>query len=222
MRRLLYAAQMADRPPNMFPARPPTTLLQWHEMTAGTADQVDTNVYVGGYLAAANEAYIAQEGITKIVKLFADDDTYPGGATRLKGVEYLVIPAEDTPEYDICPGAYEAVKFIQQCIKSGEKVLVHCHAGVSRSPTVVIFHLMINRGIPFTLAFARLRLVRPFANPNVGFRRHLEATDARLGRLRVGDEKQYVAPPPILAYENSRRQAQAQAHARRASPPPGP
>jgi len=36
----------------------------------------------------------------------------------------------------------EAIKFIDECISNGGKILVHCAAGVSRSAAVVIAYLM--------------------------------------------------------------------------------
>src|SRR5574340_843700 len=89
-------------------------------MTAGSADQVDPNVYIGGYLAAADPKYVEREGITRIVKLFADTRAYPGGYHRHPGVRYLVIDAEDTPDYDIRGAAKAAVRFIREGIRSEE------------------------------------------------------------------------------------------------------
>jgi predicted protein tyrosine phosphatase len=168
--------------------------------TAGTASRVDAHVYISGYLVAADPRFVRQAGITRIVKLFADDPGYPGGATRLPGVKYLVLPFEDSPDYDIRAGAAEAVRFIQDGVRANEIVLVHCHAGVSRSATVVLLYMMITRGFVLDTAMARLRLVRPFIRPNAGFMEHLRATDARLKRLYVSDEQPFVGPPPVLAY----------------------
>ncbi len=178
-------------------------------MTAGTASQVDSNVYIGGYIVAADPLFVKRAGITRIVKMFADTDAYPGGNTRLPGVKYLVIPAQDTPEYDIRAAAFAALRFIQEGIRNNEIVLVHCHAGVSRSATVVLLYLMVERGYSLDMAFSRLRMVRDFVRPNSGFMRHLRATDARLRRLRVGDEyrrvsyqerdRPFIAPLPVIA-----------------------
>lgn len=179
--------------------------------TAGSAHRVDSNVYIGGFLIAADPGFVQGAGINRIVKLFADDSSYPGGYHRHAGVKYLVVAAEDSPDYDIRPGAFAALRFIQDGIRANEQILVHCHAGISRSATVVLLHLMVNRGYNLKTAFARLRLVRPVVNPNSGFMEHLRATDARIGRLRVGDEHRVVsqreahhpftAPRPIAAHD---------------------
>jgi protein-tyrosine phosphatase len=53
------------------------------------------------------------------------------------------------------------------------KVLVHCYAGVSRSVSVVCYHLMKSRKIPFLDALAHVQSIRPIADPNNGFREQL-------------------------------------------------
>jgi hypothetical protein len=179
-----------------------------NKMMFGTANRVDTNVWIGGYLIAADPDFIRREGITRIVKLFADDDGYPGGFVRHPGVRYFVAPADDAPGYDIRDDVVAAVAFIQEGARVGDRILVHCHAGVSRSATVVLMHLMINRGYTLDMAMARLKMVRPFVRPNSGFMCHLRATDARIKRLRVGDEhrrvssyeaeRPWIAPPPLI------------------------
>ncbi len=52
---------------------------------------------------------------------------------------------------------------------------MHCMAGVSRSATAVIGYLMWKNGIPFHEAWRHVTAVRPWINPNSGFRRQLLA-----------------------------------------------
>jgi predicted protein tyrosine phosphatase len=152
---------------------------------ASTAARVDDAVVIGGYRAAADAALVRLTGARRIVKMFADSPAYPGGAHRHPGVEYLVVAAEDTPSFDIREGAFAAVRFIRDAMRAGETTFVHCHAGVSRSATVVLLHLMVNRGLTLDAAMARLRQVRPVVNPNPGFMACLAEADARLRRGRA-------------------------------------
>jgi len=164
-----------------------------------TGQRVDSNVFISGFRAAADPGFVRRRGIAAIVKMFADDPRYPGGAARLPGVRYLVLPSEDRPDYDIQPDAVRAVAFIRDAIARNELVLVHCHWGVSRSATAVLLHLMVHRRLPLALALDRLRVVRPIVNPNPGFMAFLRRADAALQRLRVGGEQPFVAPAPISA-----------------------
>ena len=150
-------------------------------ITMGTIQKVDNNVYISDYKAAANPHFIKKANITRIVKLFADS----ASDQRHPGVSYLVIDAIDHPDYDISEAAMTAIPFIQQAIQNNERVLVHCRAGISRSATIVLFHLMINRNIPLDLALKVLIHIRPIINPNPGFMQHLRLTDLRLGQRSI-------------------------------------
>jgi hypothetical protein len=152
---------------------------------AATASRVNAHIYIGGYLAAGDPGFVRRAGITRIVKMFEDDKAYPGGFHRHPGVAYAVYPALDLPGYDIRAAACAALRFIREGVDAGERVLVHCHAGVSRSATVVLLYLMVYHGLGLDEALALLRKARPIVNPNAGFMRHLRATDGRLRALRA-------------------------------------
>lgn len=162
--------------------RPPPTL---------TFDEVDRSVCVGGYLAAASPEVIHRLGVTHIIKLFADDPSYPGGSTRLPGVEYLVLPAEDRPDFDISQHFPVAMRFINAAQRSGGRVLVHCHAGVSRAPTIVLAYIMTYARLPLRLAWEYLRDRRPVIRPNPGFVRQLRQLDERLDRRRPAEKDRW-------------------------------
>lgn len=155
--------------------------------TAGTAHRVDPNLFIGGYMIAADPDFIRRAGITRIVKMFADDPSYYGGYHRHPGVKYFVAAAKDIPSYDIRKDAAQAVAFVREGVAAGDRTLVHCHAGVSRSATVIILHLMILHGWDYDTALGRLRLVRPIVNPNPGFEQYLRAADANLQAQRNAD-----------------------------------
>ncbi|MEQ2159606.1 Dual specificity protein phosphatase 22-B [Goodea atripinnis] len=56
----------------------------------------------------------------------------------------------------------------------GEGCLVHCLAGVSRSVTLVVAYIMTLTGLGWQDALAAVKVVRPCANPNLGFQRQLQ------------------------------------------------
>lgn len=62
-----------------------------------------------------------------------------------------------------------AVAFITHALGAGLRVLVHCVAGVSRSPTLVAAYLIQEMGMTTDEALARIRRVRPFIEPKRGF-----------------------------------------------------
>jgi protein tyrosine phosphatase (PTP) superfamily phosphohydrolase (DUF442 family) len=140
---------------------------------ARSINQVDANIYIGGHLAARNFKTIKKHGITRIVKLLDDDDNY-----RHPGVLYAVFSSLDDPCYDISADAFSALQFINEGIENGDKILVHCRSGISRSSTVVLLYLMMSRGYTLKDALTILRNARPFIRPNFGFMQYLQSVDS--------------------------------------------
>nr|WP_276569037.1 dual specificity protein phosphatase [Thiocapsa imhoffii] len=61
-------------------------------------------------------------------------------------VEVLCVPLIDGPGNDP-RGVREAVRFIADVVAAGERILVHCHAGRSRSAAVVARYLVESQGM---------------------------------------------------------------------------
>eukprot|EP01084_Bolivina_argentea_P121586 215470_1 len=64
--------------------------------------------------------------------------------------------------------------FIDQALSSKQGVYVHCRAGISRSPSVIMAYLMWKNGIGVNEADKIVGKVHPDANPNSSFMRQLE------------------------------------------------
>lgn len=69
------------------------------------------------------------------------------------------------------PGEYsyellsEAIGTVVDSLREGNTILVHCHAGQSRSATVCVAALAIYEDISWDESFNRLRTARPSINP---------------------------------------------------------
>lgn len=168
-----------------------------HRRICGSVAPIDDNVDVGGYLAAADPALVGRRGYTHILKLFRDDPKYAGGYHRHPGVEYLVVDADDDPRFPLAQHFAECLRFIQEAIRGRGRILVHCHAGVSRSVTIVLLHLMINKGQGLAAAWQTVKGRRPVAAPNPGFWALLEDIEARATRFRA--EGRAPAQPHLAA-----------------------
>ena len=70
----------------------------------------------------------------------------------------------------------DALAFIAQGALKGEKTLVHCNAGISRSGSVVVE--FIRRAVPVKLvdAYAAAISARPIVRPNSNFLKQLSET----------------------------------------------
>jgi protein-tyrosine phosphatase len=95
-------------------------------------------------------------------------------------VNYFVAPTKDQPNYDIRKDMLNAMLFIRMAVSDGGVVLVHCHAGISRSVTVMLAYLMFFEGMILEDALKHLRQRRPQANPNRGFMRCLKKFENQL------------------------------------------
>ncbi len=73
----------------------------------------------------------------------------------------------------------EAIEFIELARVNNSKVLVHCQAGISRSPTIVIAYLMKKLNISMDDAYNRVREKRSIIAPNLIFMSQLMDFEAK-------------------------------------------
>jgi dual specificity MAP kinase phosphatase len=102
-------------------------------LVAGTlppnVDQITDQLYVGGFIDVHDWAALYEVGVTVDVNLQAErEDRF--GAFPPDG--YLRLPTLDHGVPD--PEALErGVAYVQEALRAGRKVLIHCHAGMGRS-----------------------------------------------------------------------------------------
>ncbi|ODM92469.1 Dual specificity protein phosphatase 19 [Orchesella cincta] len=71
----------------------------------------------------------------------------------------------------------QAFQFIEEAKHHGETVLVHCNAGISRAPSIVIAYLMQFENLSFDNAWEQVKAARPVIKPNFGFQKQLRSMD---------------------------------------------
>ncbi|KAF2347586.1 Dual specificity phosphatase catalytic domain, partial [Trinorchestia longiramus] len=81
----------------------------------------------------------------------------------------------DTPEFSIHSSLMKCIQFINRVRDVGGVVLVHCNAGVSRAPTVVVAYCMQQMRVPYNEAFDFVKQKRTFIRPNEGFVKQLKS-----------------------------------------------
>lgn len=68
----------------------------------------------------------------------------------------------------------ETYEFIKNALAGKGRVLVHCQAGVSRSPTIVAAYIMREKQLSAQQALDIIKLRRSFIEPNRGFMEQLD------------------------------------------------
>ncbi|XP_020347372.1 dual specificity protein phosphatase 16-like [Oncorhynchus kisutch] len=89
--------------------------------------------------------------------------------TFLPRSQYLRIPIEDSLRDDLLPHIPEALRFIDGAMSSGGSVVVHCAAGISRSPALAVAYIMYNLGMDLDHAYRFVKERRPSISPNFNF-----------------------------------------------------
>jgi protein-tyrosine phosphatase len=105
-----------------------------------------------------------EEAVELLRKLVLDTEL-------LEGPRFLVIsiPANDHEKFQIAKYFDPTSQFIDVAIQNGSAVLVHCAAGVSRSPTIVAAFLCRRFRMDSDSVLSFLRKRRPMVCPNTGF-----------------------------------------------------
>jgi len=137
--------------------------------TEFTASKINDNIYISNLPSAFNKEALQAEGITHILNLILGiDSIYPDDFI------YKNIPARDVARQDLSQYFLECVQFMDEAIKNGGKVLVHCSQGISRSATIVIAYLIKIEGYTFEDALEFTKSKRDMVNPNPGFKKQLK------------------------------------------------
>ncbi|KDQ56383.1 hypothetical protein JAAARDRAFT_195032 [Jaapia argillacea MUCL 33604] len=135
------------------------------------------SLYLGPRSAAASATFLNSHSISHVLSIGSTP------SSLVPDVKYHRLSLTDSPGSSISNVADEAIRFIDDAItaKNGSgKILVHCSAGVSRSPTIVVAYLMTRQGMSLKEALGRVVLARPTVSPNPGFLRQLKDLEMSL------------------------------------------
>ena len=130
-----------------------------------------SEVYPGLFLSsvypASDDGLLKSRGITHIINLSGLGNLHPTEFV------YYRIDIDDRESENIAQYFKPAIEFIMNAMLVGGKVLIHCAAGVSRSPTIVMAYLIDRHNFTPATALKYVRERRPVVDPNLGFRRQL-------------------------------------------------
>jgi atypical dual specificity phosphatase len=128
-------------------------------------------LFIGPQEAQANRATLAARGITRVLICCEYLPAYHEPGTS--GLRYHRLPLQDSLAQHLAAYLPSALAFIAQGAASGERTLVHCAAGVSRSGSVAVEFVRRVAALPLDTALAAARAARSAINPNTNFVRQL-------------------------------------------------
>ncbi|XP_007890110.1 dual specificity protein phosphatase 4 isoform X1 [Callorhinchus milii] len=157
-------------PPGVLsPSKPESPELSWSFCSTPLHDQgipveILHFLYLGSAYHASKKDTLDALGITALLNVSSDcpnhfEDHY----------QYKCIPVEDNHKADISLWFMEAIEYIDSVKKVNGRVLVHCHAGISRSATICLAYLMMTKRVRLDEAFEFVKQRRSIISPNFSF-----------------------------------------------------
>ncbi|XP_039987068.1 dual specificity protein phosphatase 14 [Xiphias gladius] len=133
-----------------------------------SVSQVSPGLFLSGLDSALSLSALTGRSITLVINASGlEDVSYP----RLDGLQVLHVPVQDRPHAPLRRYFDPVAERIYQN-RTG-RTLVHCTAGRSRSPALIMAYLMRFEGLSLRQAYEQVLEQRPFIRPNAGFWRQL-------------------------------------------------
>lgn len=160
-----------------------------------SVSQVRPGLYLSGLDASLSRSVLATRNVTLIVNASGlEEVSYPD----LEQLEVLPVPVLDRPHAPLMHYFDQVAERIHGN-RTGS-TLVHCTAGRSRSPALIMAYLMRFEALSLRQAHEVVLEQRPFVRPNAGFWRQLLDYERRLfGRtsLRMASTTSGVLPEAL-------------------------
>lgn len=189
------------------------------------------SLYLGPCSAASSPPFLTRNSITHVLSIGAN----PLASRKVDGVTYHRLALRDSDSSSISGVVDAACEIIDAAIaapsESGGsesegtgmgKILVHCAAGISRSPAVVAAYLMKRKGMTLRAALGQIVRARPCVSPNAGFMRQLREMEREVyGRGGGGSLEDVVGELPrrekdrLALFEREQPEAEPKLQGRR-------
>jgi len=144
----------------------PSDLCDTKDIENHPATQVLPHLYLGNMRDASDVTSLSRLNIRYVLNVTAKPPSYH----LPPGFHYKHLEAADNGLQNLRQFFEEAFNFIDEAKKAGAGVLVHCQAGISRSPTIAVAYLMKNN-YPMAMsdAYKFVKTKRSIISPNLNF-----------------------------------------------------
>lgn len=144
-------------------------------------------LWLGGRLAAQNWDFLEKNRISCVVNVTSDVACYYKNQESPTGemFHYRRFLVEDSEKSDLKQHFVDSSTWIAEQLSAGRRVLVHCREGLSRSPSIVIAHLMQHSQLSFQDALTLVEERNAIIRINEGFLRQLSDLEEELFGLQT-------------------------------------
>lgn len=156
------------------------------EAPVSSSSKTSGALYLGSMAAVHESDALRINNITHLVQVL-DAPWHP--FSEKAGFNMYKIDIIDTSTADLKPHLEAVCNHIDNALKSGKSVLVHCQQGISRSASVVIAYLIRNRHMSYDTAFALVKGQRACIKPNPGFVAALRDWENAWNRPNMGGRR---------------------------------
>ncbi len=146
---------------------------------SNNADQIIPNVWLGNLRAAQDEQFLKNAGIQAVFNCTKDAPFHPSIRRRYR------IPVDDNLEEEEIRNlelwGYEIVFKMLKEYKEGRPILIHCHAGMQRSPASLAMFLMTLFRMSANQSMAYIKQRRPIVFfPSANFEKAIRGYERSL------------------------------------------
>lgn len=123
-------------------------------------------LYLSSQDPVVNKEILQKHEIHHILSIGID------ASIKFDNIKYYYCDLLDLPESDLSVAIKKCIKIINE--HRNENILVHCNAGVSRSPAIIISYIMAYEKVSYDDAYTKVKNVRNCIKPNEGFVQQLK------------------------------------------------
>ena len=128
-------------------------------------NEITPTLFISSYATASNKTAVLNSKIKLIVNAASELPCISWN----NEIDVIQIPVRDTSDALLAPYFDEVADAINERTKKGERCLVHCVAGISRSATLCIAYLIKYHKMSLRKAYYHVLSCRDCIFPNFGF-----------------------------------------------------
>jgi protein-tyrosine phosphatase len=136
---------------------------------------------IGNYITKDSDI-LEERNIKVVISALTEEEyeDYMIAEQDFPNMDWHRLVIDDDKDEKISQHFFDVHKIISEALSQNKNVIVHCAAGMSRSPTLVIAYLMIENRWSYEAAYGYVRSRRGIVEPNIGFAKQLKSLEYRL------------------------------------------